>query len=176
MMHDQSPLIRRTVALGILALLLIAAANLASAVVAAVDASLAELDDARFRVARLTALASRPPTPAGAAVPADLFVRAPTREAAQAEFLDIVSAAAARAQLPLEAVQPETPDPVNRKAVRASVRASGPETSVLAFIAQLEQGRPAVRLARWRIERLEGQPDSVRIEGTAVAAWEGGTR
>lgn len=174
MMRSFSPLTQRIIAVGILVLLVLIAANIAAATSSAVTNALADLEDARFRVARLSALSQRPRTQPGPSVPAGMLFAAPSQDAAQVALTASISAAAQGAQLQLESVVGVPSQLPKEKLVRTSLTTTGPEQAVLSFIGKVEQGRPAVRFEQWRIAVAEGQPGAIRFEGVAVAAWGNG--
>lgn len=171
MMAGFSPFTRRLIALAILLFALLAAINLAGAVIGGASASLAALGDARFRLARLTALQMRPASPAGAPVSPDFYFTAPDRESAAAQAEAAARQAAASVALPIESLALAPADPEQPLQLALPIAASGPEPAVLAFIAELERSRPAMRLGSWRIVRTGTDPGSLRVEGTVLAVW-----
>jgi hypothetical protein len=174
MMQSFSPLTQRVLALGIALLLILMAVNVAFALSAAVSDALAELDDARFRSARLSALSQRPETPMGPPIPTGMLFSEASQDAAQIALERSISAAAQGAQLQLEEAAAIPSALPKENLVRTSVRLSGPEQAVLGFITKVEQGRPAIRFEQWRIAAADGQSGTIRFEGVAVAAWGSG--
>lgn len=171
MIHGLSPQVRRILAVGLAVLLLLLGGSLIAKLANATGEALDDLEDARFRSARLTALSQRPPTAAGTPIPEDLLFRGPALEAAQIDFAGRIAAAAANAQLTLDPAPALPPDGIS-PALRMPIAATGPEQSLLSFVNQLEQGRPVIRLSSWRIAP-QADPALLRIEGVAIAAWEG---
>lgn len=170
MIRNFSQPVRRIIAIGMLLFLLLLAIAAAQGLARSVGEALGGLGDARFRSARLAALAQRPPSPPGQPVPRDMLFRAPTAEAAQAELAGRIVAAAASTQVTLDAPAPLPPDPRKPALVSLSLAAAGPEQAVLSFVSQLEQGRPAIRFSRWSL--TASGDNMLRFQATAAAGWE----
>lgn len=58
-------------------------------------------------------------------------------------------------------------------ALVARIAVSGPEALVLQYAAALERGQPLVRLTDWRLQRTAAGDGTIRLDGHAVAIWEG---
>ncbi len=175
MIQEFSPRTRRIVAIGILVLLALLAVQLSAAVARAVSNSLDELEESRFRLARLEAIRARPAAPPPRPIPEELTFQAASYDEAAAQALAAVNAAAASAQLVLPTVSALPRDEANPNLIRISVAGSAPEQAVLTFIGEIEKASPAVRLRSWNATAAEGQPPALIFEGVAVAAW-GGAR
>lgn len=173
MTQSFSPPARRIIALGLLALLLLIGASLVLKAAGSVRDALAELDDRRFRVARLNALAQRTAPSAGQPVPQGMSFQASSRDAAQAEFAGSLAAAADAAGVTIEGVAALPADPLNPPLIKISFAASGPEPALLGFINEIEQRRPAIRLPTWRMS-LNEDAGGLRLNAVALAVWETG--
>lgn len=171
MMQSFSPFTRRLIAIAILLLAGLAALNLAIAIGSATGGAVSDLEDARFRLARLVALQTRPLSPPGKPVAADLYFTAPDREAAAGMVATAITSAAAGQKLALENMAIAAPDGINPFLIRFSFAATGPEENILGLVNDVESKRPAIRLRVWRIAAIEGQPPALRLEATAFAAW-----
>ena len=165
MMAQFSPLTRRIVALGIAVLALFGLVNLVLAPIYSITAgSLSGLEDARFQKARLESIAARPPLPRSDPVPQEFYLGAPDRQSASDALIAAIGASAARYEIQIDSVTPESPEPGRAATVSATVVARGEQDKMLAWINDLERGTPAVYFASWS---LAAQPDG------AVPAAEG---
>jgi type II secretory pathway component PulM len=159
MMAQFSPFTRRVVALGILILVLIGLFDLVLAPVYALAAnSLSGLEDARFRRARLEAIAARPPLPASEPVPASLYLVAPDRQRATDALLAAISSSAARYEVQLDSVAPLGADASRGEAIAVTLAARGEHDKILAWVNELERGAPAVHFADWSLAPDAGAP------------------
>ena len=173
MMTGLSPLGRRLVAIGLLVLAALVGMTAIETFASAPSAALADLEQARARSSRLEALLRRPSPLPTAAIPASYYFQAPTHQAATALVAGRIGAVAASAGLPPPVLRPGPQASAAPNLLRVGIAAEGPEPVLLGFVGDLERGTPPVRLRSWRILRLEGEPARVRLEATAVAAWEG---
>lgn len=173
MIQSFSPLTRRILAVGLLVLLVLLGLRLAAGLGGAISSSLEELEDSRFRLARMEALRTRAAPPAADPLPAGLTLAAASHEDAAAQALAAVNGAAGAAQLTLARAAPLPQEPGNPNLVQVTLSAAGPEAAVLAFVSELEKSTPPVRLASWRIAAAPG--GGLAVEGVAAAAW-GGAR
>ena len=169
MMDAFSPLTRRILALGLLILLLLLALRLVLGAVETVGASVSELEDSRFRLARLEAVAARPAAAPAPALPSGLTFTAANAEEAAAAMLAALNGAASQVQL--GAVAPLPPDPQNPQLVSLSVSAVAPEANLLAFIRDLEGASPPIRLHMWSIAPSAPGAADLQLQGVAVGAW-----
>ena len=169
MMNAFSPLTRRILALGLLVLLLLLGLRLVLAAVETVGASISELEDSRFRLARLEAIAARPAAPPAPALPSGLTFTAASAEEAGTAMVGALHAAAS--QIQLGAVAPLPTDPKNPQLVSLSVSAAAPEASLLAFIRDLEAASPSIRLRTWSIAPSAPGAADLQLQGVSVAAW-----
>lgn len=172
MMAGFSPFTRRLVAISLLVFTILGALNFVVFPVAnAVDLSLQQLDDSRFRHARLREIDMRPILPHVSPAPRDLTLNAPNRAVATQNFAALIAGTAQRMQIgltrnaPLPVNQPSMPMLLNEFAVQ------GEETAVMTFLSELERGRPLVRLKTWSLTRVDGQPGLVRLEAVAQSVW-----
>jgi hypothetical protein len=174
MIAGLSPFAQRLVALGLLALALLAAFAAVETSISTTTGAVEALDKARTRSARLDAMLRRPSPPDAPPVPADFYFRAASHEAAAALAAARIAAAAAAAGLPAPALRTGPQVAALPNLIRVAVAAEAPEPALLAFVSDLERGAPPVRLRAWRIVRLDGEAPRLRLEATAVAAWGGG--
>ena len=172
-MTGLSPLAQRLIAAGLLLLAALLAISALQLLASAPAAALAGLDDARERSARLDALLHRPSPPPAPAIPSAYYFQAMSHPAATALAAARIRAAAGNAGLPFLGLRAGTQVAAIPNLVRVGIAAEGPEPAVLGFVGDLERGTPAVRLRAWRILRPESGAPRVRLEATAVAAWEG---
>jgi hypothetical protein len=164
MIASFSPLTRRVLAIGLLVLLVLGAIQLVIAPIYSLTAnSLSDLQDARFRRARLESIAARPPLPASAPVPASLYVTAPDRQRATDLILAAISGSAGRYQVQIDSIAPLPEQSSRGAAIAVTVAARGEHDKVLAWINELERGTPNVHFADW----------SLAPDGSASAAAAG---
>ena len=184
MMESFSPLSRRIVALGLLALLVLLALKAAATLAGGLSGSLEELEDSRFRLAKLEAIRARPLPPRPPAPPQHLYFTAGSHGEVVAQVQGLLNGAAASTNLALTRVSPLPQMPHDPALVQVALSAQGPELSLLEFIAQIENGSPAVRLRDWRIAvgasgaaapgaAAPVAASELRLEAMAVAAWGG---
>lgn len=170
MVDSFSPLTRRILALGILALLLLLGVRVAAGVAEGVSGSLEELGDRRFVLARLEAVRSRPAPVRPRPLPPGLHIQAASHEQASAVAAAAVRGAAAAAQFTLSAVSVAPPRAENPALIELRIAGKGPELSALTFVEHLERGQPAIRLRTWQIAADPATPE-ISVEGIASAAW-----
>lgn len=175
-MTGLSPRAARAVAVGLLVLALLLAAELVSTIVSGTGEALARLDDARAREARLDAVQASPAAPPAAPIPGGIAVEAPAHDAAAAQVVAAIEAAAAGEEIAVASAVAAPQDPANPNLIRIELLAEGPEEKLLRFVAGVERGPPAVRLRAWRIARSDGDPALLRLQGSALAAWGGPPR
>ncbi len=173
MIQSFSPLTRRILAIGVLVLALLVAVNVASGVAASVTAALDDLDDSRYRLARLEAIAKKPALPAAEPIPQNVAFSAPDHEAAAGQVTQALNAAAATSQLTLAGISAAPQDRSNPGLISVAVAATGPEQPILAFIGEVEKGSPVIRLRSWTIRRASPDSPELAFEGVAVASWGG---
>jgi hypothetical protein len=174
MMANWSPFTRRALALTILAFVVLGIANFVIVpVVGTISSAINELQDSRFRVARLEAIEGRPAVPNVQPVPSGLTIAATNRGAAGSLMAGALGAAATRTQVTLDppTVLPQDNQP---RQVAISVGVVGSEAAVLSFVNALEAGQPLVRFRNWRFAVVDGPPRQLRFEGVALAPWSDG--
>jgi len=153
-----SPLTRKILALGLLFLgLFLLWTVTASPVISTIDASLTELNDARFQRMRLEQIQSRPALEPTEELPANLVTRAKTSEEAQNAMLAQINALAM--QNGFELVIVPRPPTKGSKLIAYDVSISGDELNIIRFINSLERGNPMMRFRGWQI-------DSAALAGT----------
>ena len=166
MIASFSPFTRRVLALGILVLLLLGAIQLIVAPLYAVTAnSLSDLEDARFRRARLESIAARPPLPAAPPVPASLYLTAPDRQRATDLLLATIGGSAGRHQVQIDSIAALPAGSSRGAAIAVTVSARGEHDKVLAWVNELERGSPSVHFADWSLA-----PDASAPAAAAGAA------
>lgn len=174
MIERFSPLSRRILAVGILLLAIAAAIVLILLPISGALVTAREhLSDARFRVARIEALASRPPADPGRAVPADGLILALDEAAASASFSTMLSATAAQQGVAITSMA-VTRDPGSPKRLQGQLALSGPEVNVIKFIHAIEHGRPLVRFRTWKLASTDGAQKQLTMDGLALVAWDTG--
>jgi len=165
-----SPLGRRLIALGLLAVLLLGGVTLVMMPLGAWMAeSSANLADLRFRRDQLDAIAARPaPPPAPTALEAQL-IAAPSSDAALARLQADLQSAATTAGIEFQLTP--APSAADASLVAVVVNASAPEEKLLQFLSQVEQAQPLVRFRSWRLGSPQPGESKVAFSGEAVAAW-----
>lgn len=165
-----SPLGRRLIALGLLAVLLLGMATLVLMPLwARMTESSANLADLRFRHDQLSAIAARPaPPPTPSALAAEM-IAALDEGAARAQLQTALQSAAATAGI--EAQLTPAPSVTDASLVAVAVNASAPEEKLLQFLGQIEQAQPLVRFRSWRLGAPPPGENKVSFSGEAVAAW-----
>jgi hypothetical protein len=167
-----SPIGRRIIAVGLLILaILIAVVFIVLPLFSAIRIQLGELDEARFQKARLEAVDARPALRQGATVPNMLVMRARNQADAVQSLTRIVRTAAQTHDLTLEMLSPVASEPTTPMIAALDMTVTASETDVTAFINDLEQGEPPVRLVRWKLVPIEGQKGQVRLEARGAALW-----
>lgn len=152
MIASFSPFTRKVLALGILLLALLGAIQLVIAPLYALTAnSLSELEDARYRRARLESIAARPPLPTAAPVPASLYLTAPDRQRATDLLLAAIGGAAGRYQLQVDSIAAVPAESSRGAAIAVTVVARGEHDALLAWINDLETGTPNIHFADWSL-------------------------
>ena len=152
MMATFSPFTRRLLALGILVLLILFALQLIISPLYALTAdNLSALEDARFRRARLEAIAARPPLPTAAPVPATLYLTAPDRQRATDLLLATIGRSAGQYQVQIDSVAAVPSSSSRGAAIAVTVAARGEHDAVLAWINDLESGTPNIHFADWSL-------------------------
>ncbi|WP_230769274.1 hypothetical protein [Sphingomonas sp. Leaf4] len=145
---------------------ILAAVALAAVLALPAVRALADLDRARGWRDTMRAAATAPPPPP-VAVPAAAF---PANDAADARrrLAARVQAAARSGGVLVEAIGSDGPRPPALATL--TLRASGPEKAMLAFVDTLERGERPVRLHRWQLTPV---PGGIRLIGRVVAPWRG---
>jgi hypothetical protein len=190
-----SPLTRRMLALGGLVLALLVLVNLVlSPLVGLTGDSLTELDDARFRLARLEAIIARPAPPRSEPVPDSLYAAAPARQAATDRLISMINTTASGYGVQVDSIAPMDANPSRPKMIALSLVMRGEQDAMLAFINDLERGQPVVHFADWSLgpgaqpaaaaADPEGQPGAIppatdpkgpsqlTFAGTAAIIWD----
>jgi|GEM_PF-6002894 len=152
MIASFSPFTRKLLALALLALLLLGAIQVIVAPLYTFTAnSLSGLEDARFRRARLEAIAARPPLPVAAPIPASLYLTAPDRQRATDLLLATIGGSAGRYQIQIESIAALPEGSSRGAAIAVTVAARGDHDNVLAWINELESGAPSVHFTDWSL-------------------------
>lgn len=175
MIASFSPFTRRTLAIGLALLAVLLGVNLVVVPLTSwISSQIAALDDARFALARIEAVAARPLPPRGTPVPRRLYLDVADEAAATAGLAAVLSSAGAAEGLQVQ-TQSASDGRSDDHIVQASLVATGSEAAVLRLINALERGRPAVRLREWTLEAPPAAngaaPGTVSFRGTAIAVW-----
>lgn len=101
------------------------------------------------------------------------FTHANRRDAV-ARFAGQLREAASNHRLLVERfdVVPASPD--RDALLTARIAVSGSEADIRDFASTVENARPAIRLAEWRVARTGADEASIRIEARALALWDAG--
>ena len=166
-----SPLTSRIVAVGLLILALLLLIQLLSALISTVQDVRLELGDVRARRAQLEQRIARGIPERGAIVPTDLFFRAKTEPEAAGVFGTYVNIVARRYGVQVRGLSVDPTSGIAGHALDATIQVDGPETSVIKFVSELEQGRKLTRLVAWHITKGQDLKAGISLSGHVVAAW-----
>lgn len=163
-----SPAAQRAIAL----LLLVLACAVAWTVLlvpltTSIGQQLEKLQAVRQRVAKLEAAAAEPAPQLGPPVASDLILRVVNLQQGQAYVAQQLDQAAASENVQITAKQPLPAIPA---IARLQFSARGRELDMLNFVARLEQARPPIRLASWRMSQTSGAPELL-LEANAAVVW-----
>ena len=157
-MNEQfSPVSQRLIAIGLLVLALLVAFSLViMPAFALLRDGLASLRDLRLQVARAEAIRDRPEPPPMGEVPADLYITAPDRKAANDMLVGQLAALAARHGLQAQIDPAPEQEGAAPALLTVSFLASGETKPVLTFFTDLERGTPLIRFRSLQITQGNG--------------------
>lgn len=155
--------------------LLLAWAGVARLALTLADGPLSALDSARQKRAELTAIAERPARAAPPLLADGQTQHGSDRAAALRALTATIRTTGARAGVLVESAEPVPGGTLPKPLVALRVVASGSEKALLTFIGDIEQARPTMRFATWRLARAGEYDATLRFDGRAVAVM-GGAR
>lgn len=173
-----SPLAQRLIAIGLFVLFTLLAINLMVVPTSElVSRSLNRLEDANFRLARVEALRDQPTAQPGPDVPEDLLIKAPTPSLAADSLSGYIAALANANGAQLQSIAPVQATDKKTRNVEVAIALQGDQDKVLAFVSQLEGGRPLVRFKQWSLTAAAPQAGQtstavqLSLSATVTAAW-----
>ncbi len=171
MMMGFSIFTRRVLAIGILLLLILCSIEfIILPIKDRMQLSRNSLADSRFELARLHDIANRPEPPAGQKIDNSLLLNANEKLAAQNILNDHLLALAEQRGISVNIVFIDQENTF-KGLIMADISIAGEESLIMSFIADLENGRPLVRLTNWNINYQEQQPQQIQFESKIMASW-----
>jgi len=171
MMMGLSLYARRIIAVAMLLLLILC--SIEFIIIPSVDrikAGRSSLANSRFELARLNNIINRSDPPLGQKLDNSLLIKGEEKQDIQNIFNNHISAMAQQRSITVDIVFAESED-TSEGLLIANISALGEETSVIGFMADLENGRPLVRLADWSISYQIQQPTQVQFDAQLMASW-----
>jgi type IV secretory pathway VirB2 component (pilin) len=153
-MAQFSPFTRKLVALALLFFSLLGMMTMLILPLShSLEARLSGLADARFRLAKLEAVAARPELPNAIPPPPGLTISASDAPQACEALRALIASQALRFQVQLESATPAPQIGPQHQVTGLTVALRGPEAQILAFISALETGQPLLRFGTWHLAR-----------------------